>query len=84
MAVYTYQGRGSAGATAGEIEAADRTSAVGELRRRAILVTKINEKSGGKTKAKAGGKVKDGDLHAPVLHHDRRRSTPRAVPHHSR
>src|SRR6266705_1568583 len=44
MAVYTYQGRGSAGATAGEIEAADRTSAVGELRRRAILVSKINDK----------------------------------------
>src|SRR5712691_10137311 len=62
MAVFTYQGRGSAGATVGEIEAADRTSAVGELRRRAILVTKINEKSGGKTKAKAGGKVKDKEM----------------------
>src|SRR6266540_2066165 len=62
MAVFTYQGRGSAGATAGEIEAADRTSAVGELRRRAILVTRINEKSGGKTKAKAGRKVKDKEM----------------------
>ncbi len=62
MAVFTYQGRGSAGAMTGEIEAIDRTSAVGELRRRAILVTKINEKSGGKTKAKAGGKVKDKEM----------------------
>src|SRR6266540_7378117 len=62
MAVFTYQGRGSAGATAGEIEAADRTSAEGELRRRAILVTRINEKSGGKTKAKAGRKVKDKEM----------------------
>ena len=62
MAVFTYQGRGSAGAMTGEIEAVDRTSAVGELRRRAILVTKINEKSGGKTKAKAGGKVKDKEM----------------------
>src|SRR4029453_5779791 len=62
MAVFTYQGRGSAGAMTGEIEAADRTPAVGELRRRAILVTKINEKSGGKTKAKAGGKVKDKEM----------------------
>src|SRR5881409_3204790 len=43
MAVFTYQGRGSAGAMTGEIEAVDRTSAVGELRRRAILVTKNNE-----------------------------------------
>src|SRR5258707_4665875 len=62
MAVFTYQGRGSAGAMTGEIEAIDRTSAVGELRRRAILVTKINEKSGGKTATKAGGKVKDKEM----------------------
>src|SRR5258705_1732170 len=62
MALFTYQGRGSAGAMTGEIEAIDRTSAVGELRRRAILVTKINEKSGGKTAAKAGGKVKDKEM----------------------
>ena len=62
MAVFTYQGRGSTGVMTGEIEAADRTSAVGELRRRAILVTKINEKAGGKTPAKAGGKVKDREM----------------------
>ncbi len=62
MAVFTYQGRGAGGTTTGEIEAQDRTSAVGELRRRAILVTKINEKSGGKTATKAGGKVKDKEM----------------------
>jgi type IV pilus assembly protein PilC len=62
MAVFTYQGRGAGGTTTGEIEAQDRTSAVGELRRRAILVTKINEKSGGKTASKSGGKVKDKEM----------------------
>ncbi len=62
MAVFTYQGRGAGGTTTGEIEAQDRTSAVGELRRRSILVTKINEKSGGKTATKAGGKVKDKEM----------------------
>jgi len=62
MAVFTYQGRGTTGTTTGEIEAQDRMSAVGELRRRAILVTKINEKSGGKTASKAGGKVKDKEM----------------------
>src|SRR5215831_14710608 len=62
MAVFSYQGRGSTGVMTGEIEAADRTSAVGELRRRAILVTKITEKAGGKSPAKAGGKVKDKEM----------------------
>ena len=62
MAVFTYQGRGATGTTTGEIEAQDRMTAVGELRRRAILVTKINEKSGGKTASKAGGKVKDKEM----------------------
>jgi len=62
MAVFTYQGRGTGGTATGEIEAQDRTAAVGELRKRAILVTKINEKAGGKTSSKAGGKVKDKEL----------------------
>ena len=62
MAVFTYQGRGAGGTATGEIEAQDRTAAVGELRKRAILVTKINEKAGGKTPGKAGGKVKDKEL----------------------
>ena len=62
MAVFTYHGRGTGGTTTGEIEAQDRTAAVGELRKRAILVTKINEKAGGKTQGKAGGKVKDKEL----------------------
>jgi type IV pilus assembly protein PilC len=62
MAVFTYQGRGAGGTTTGEIEAQDRTAAVGELRKRAILVTKINEKAGGKTPSKGGGKVKDKEM----------------------
>src|SRR5712692_2659705 len=62
MAVFTYQGRGTAGTTTGEIEAPDRTSAVGELRKRAILVTKIQERAGGKSPSKAGGKVKDKEM----------------------
>ena len=41
MAVFVYQGRSANGMQNGEIEASDRSAAVGELRRRAILVTKI-------------------------------------------
>src|SRR3970040_875807 len=62
MAVFTYQGGAAVGTPAGEIEAPDRTAAVGELRKRAILVTKINEKTGGKTPSKAGTKVKDKEM----------------------
>ncbi len=62
MPVFTYTGRGARGVTTGEIEAPDRTAAVGELRTRAILVTKIAEKSGGKTLLKFGGKVKDREM----------------------
>jgi len=61
MAVFTYQGRGSAGTMTGEIEAADRTAAVGELRKRAILVTKIQERAA-KSASKSGGKVKDKEM----------------------
>ena len=45
MAVFVYQGRTASGNQNGEIEAPDRSAAVGELRRRAILVTKIAEKT---------------------------------------
>jgi type IV pilus assembly protein PilC len=62
MAVFTYSGRGTGGTMTGEIEAPDRTSAVGELRKRAILVTKIQERAGGKAPSKAGGKVKDKEM----------------------
>jgi type IV pilus assembly protein PilC len=62
MAVFTYQGRGAGGTATGEIEALDRTAAVGELRKRAILVTRISEKAGGKTPSKAGGKVRDREM----------------------
>ena len=63
MPTFTYTGRGTRGVINGEIDAADRTTAVGELRNRAILVTKIAEKSGGKTGvAKLGGKVSDKEM----------------------
>src|SRR5512146_637305 len=59
MAVFAYQGRAAAGIAKGEIEAPDRMTAVGELRKRAILVTRISEKAGGKTRVRFGSKVKD-------------------------
>jgi type IV pilus assembly protein PilC len=62
MAVYAYQGRSAAGLQKGEIEAADRTTAVGELRRRSILVTQISEKASGVKAIKVGSKVKDRDM----------------------
>ncbi|MBI4590811.1 MAG: type II secretion system F family protein [Candidatus Rokubacteria bacterium] len=69
MPVFAYQGRTTQGSTAGEIEAADRTAAVAELRRKAILVTAIKEKAAGQARAGArgrfggfGGKVKDKEM----------------------
>ena len=62
MPVFAYEGRGTRGVTTGEIEAPDRTSAVGELRTRSILVTKINEKAGPKTVAKLSGSVNDREM----------------------
>jgi len=62
MAVFVYQGRTASGMQNGEIEAPDRSSAVGELRRRSILVTKISEKTAPKVSFKFGGKVKDKEM----------------------
>jgi type IV pilus assembly protein PilC len=62
MAVFVYQGRSANGMQNGEIEAPDRSAAVGELRRRAILVTKIAEKSAPKVSFKFGGKVSDKEM----------------------
>jgi len=62
MAVFAYQGRSTVGVQKGEIEAPDRVAAVGELRKRAILVTRIAEKAGGKTPVRLGSKVKDKDM----------------------
>ena len=44
MANYAYRGRTTAGAVNGEIEAADRTTAVSQLRSRGILVTAVQER----------------------------------------
>ena len=62
MAVFAYRGRAAAGVQTGEIEAPDRMTAVGELRRRAILVTQITEKAGGKSPIRIGSKVKDKEM----------------------
>lgn len=62
MPVFSYRGRGASGPTTGEVEAPDRMAAVGELRSRAILVTKIEEKAGGKTVVRLGGKVNDREM----------------------
>ncbi len=66
MPVFAYQGRTTQGSTAGEVEAPDRTAAVAELRRKAILVTTIKEKAGGQARAGGragfGGKVKDKEM----------------------
>ena len=62
MAVFVYQGRSAGGMQNGEIEAPDRSAAVGELRRRAILVTKIAEKTAPKISFKFGGKVNDKEM----------------------
>src|ERR1700737_1040024 len=62
MAVFVYQGRSAHGVQKGEIEAPDRSAAVGELRRRAILVTKIAEKTAPRVSFKFGGKVNDKEM----------------------
>src|SRR5262245_34637339 len=62
MPVFAYQGRSGAGVQKGEVEAADRMTAVGELRRRAVLVTQISEKAGGRSAPKTGRKVKDKEM----------------------
>ncbi len=67
MPVFAYQGRTTQGSTAGQIEAPDRTAAVAELRRKAILVTQIKEKAGGPARSvglrvRFGGKVKDKEM----------------------
>jgi type IV pilus assembly protein PilC len=60
---FAYRGRGPRGRVAGEIEAADRTAAVGELRNRAIVVTEIREKSAsGGPRWRLGGRVRDREL----------------------
>jgi type IV pilus assembly protein PilC len=63
MPLFAYRGRGPEGRTTGQIEAADRTAAVGELRNRAILVTRIQEKPAVRGPfIRFGGKVKDREL----------------------
>src|SRR3984893_9554453 len=62
MAVFVYQGRSANGMQNGEIEAPDRSAAVGELRRRAILVTKIAEKTAPRISFTFGGRLKEKEM----------------------
>jgi type IV pilus assembly protein PilC len=66
MPVFAYQGRTTQGSIAGEIEAPDRTAAVAELRRKAILVTAIKERAGARARTAGrlglGGRIKDKEL----------------------
>src|SRR5262245_41444161 len=66
MANFAYRGRTIAGAVAGEVEATDRLSAVGQLRSRGILVTAVTERKARTTTTSqrrgGGGKVKDREL----------------------
>ena len=64
MPVFVYQGRTTQGSAAGEIEAPNRTRAVGELRQKQILVTSIKEKTGARAAGatRFGRKVKDRDM----------------------
>src|SRR5262249_35837461 len=60
---FTYQGRSPNGLEKGEVEAADRRAAVGELRRRSILVTRISEQQPARQSARpASWKIKDRDM----------------------
>ncbi|MGH2394277.1 MAG: type II secretion system F family protein, partial [Candidatus Limnocylindria bacterium] len=65
MANFAYRGRTIAGAVAGEVEAADRLNAVGQLRSRGILVTAVTERrarAAAGPRRGSGGKVKDREL----------------------
>jgi type IV pilus assembly protein PilC len=63
MAVFTYKGRASSGAVAGEIDADNRLAAVAALRTKGVTATQVQEK---RVKAagpkKVGGKVADKEL----------------------
>jgi type IV pilus assembly protein PilC len=65
MAVFAYRGRAAGAAVAGDIEAADRTTAVAQLRAKGVVATTVQERaarSGGFSLARRGGRVKDKDL----------------------
>ncbi len=68
MAVYTYRGWTTTGAVGGDVEAADRTSAVSQLRSKGIIVTSVGERKAraasgaGRFGSRFGGKVKDREL----------------------
>ncbi|MBI1846223.1 MAG: type II secretion system F family protein [Candidatus Rokubacteria bacterium] len=65
MSVFAYKGRAVSGAVAGQIEAADRTAAVQQLRARGVVATSISqrrERGAGFSVALWGSKVKDKDL----------------------
>ena len=95
MPTFAYSGRTRARADASAASASADTmdAAVAALRREQILVTQHRRRSkaqgrGGQPKAAARRQVgpgeEPGDLHPPVLGHDRRRPAAGAVPRHPR
>jgi type IV pilus assembly protein PilC len=64
MAVYAYRGHTRAGVVTGEVEAVDRTTAVGQLRAKGVLATSVQERRARAPGAlrKFGGRVKDHEL----------------------
>src|SRR5918999_5217344 len=64
MAVYAYRGHTRAGVVTGEVEAPDRTTAVGQLRAKGVLATSVQERRSKAPSAlrRLGGRVKDKEL----------------------
>jgi type IV pilus assembly protein PilC len=62
MPLFAYRGHSASGVRKGEIDATDRPSALSELRRQSIVVTRISEKVGGRPQGRARGKVTDKEL----------------------
>ena len=98
MPTFAYSGRTRTGQTVtGEHIADTMDAAVAALRREQIMVTRIDPaKAAARAEAKAGSEAgraqagqgrageEPGDLHPPVLGHDRRRPAARAVSRHPR
>jgi type IV pilus assembly protein PilC len=62
MAVFTYRGRANNAAVTGQIEAADRLSAVGLLRAKGVVATQIQERAERAPRTRRRARVKDKDL----------------------
>jgi type IV pilus assembly protein PilC len=65
MTAFAYRGHSAAGSVAGVIEAADRMTAVAQLRAKGVVATAVQERkarTGGFSLARFGGRVSDKDM----------------------